>query len=226
MKLPEGFAIARGTTAGVLLISITERTPAGFYWLWNPVTGKIVRSFWGVVATSATEVAVVRNCASTCVVEVVNPASGQRKSLRLHGGGRVNAASFSSDSRYLAFAVSFDDGLVNGSATVLEVASLKTGHLTVVPRTGVSSDALAGFGWPGNDDRLVAELVFSTRTQMAFWKPGTPRAGRHHHRSRPGSRRPRRRLTRLAPATWCEPAGYRCDYVAVSGRCSGGGPAG
>jgi hypothetical protein len=174
VKLPEGFAIARGTTAGVLLISITERTPAGFYWLWSPVTGKIARSFWGVVATSATEVAVVRNCASTCVVEVVNPASGQRRSLRLPGGGRVNAASFSSDSRYLAFAVSFDDGLVNGSATVLEVASLKTGHLTVVPRTGVSSDALAGFGWPGNDDRLVAELVFSTRTQMAFWKPGTP----------------------------------------------------
>lgn len=173
VKLPEGFAIDRGTTAGVLLISITETTPDGFYWLWNPATGKTIRSFWGVIATSATEVAVVRNCVSACVVEVVNPASGQRRSLRLQGGGRVNAASFSSDGRYLAFAVIFSDGLVNGSATVLEVASLKTGRLAVVPRTGVSSDALAGFGWPGDDDRLVAELVFSTRTQMAFWKPGT-----------------------------------------------------
>ncbi len=174
VRLPDGYAIARGTTAGVLLISITERTPAGFYWLWNPATGKITRSFWGVVATSATEVAVVRNCVMTCVVEVVNPATGRRTSLRLHGGGRVNAASFSADGRYLAFAVSFDDGLVNGSGTVLEVASVKTGSLTIVPHTGVSSDALAGFGWPGNDDRLVAELVFSTDTQMAFWKPGTP----------------------------------------------------
>jgi hypothetical protein len=173
VKLPVGFAIARGTTAGVLLISITERTPAGFYWLLNPVTGKIVRSFWGVIATGATEVAVVRNCASSCVVDVVNPASGRRTPLKLHGNGQVNAASFSSDGRYLAFAVSFDDGLVNGGATELEVATLRNGHLTVVPHTGVSSDALAGFGWPGNDDRLVAELVFSTRTQVAFWKPGS-----------------------------------------------------
>ena len=173
VRLPEGFAIARGTTAGVLLISITETSPAGFYWLWNPATGKTIRSFWGVIATSATEVAVVRNCVSTCVVEVVNPASGQRTSLKLPGGGRVNAASFSSDGRYLAFAVIFNDGLVNGSATVLEVASLRTGHLSVVPHAGVSSDAIAGFGWPGDDDRLVAELVFSTTTQMAFWKPGT-----------------------------------------------------
>jgi hypothetical protein len=172
VRLPAGFAIARGTTAGVLLFSITERTPAGFYWLWDPATGKIVRSFWGVVAASATGVAVVRNCGSTCVVEVVNPASGQRTSLKLDGQGRVTAASFSSDGRYLAFAVIFDDGLVNGSATVLEVASLKTGHLTVVPHAGVTSDALAGFGWPGNGDRLVAELVFNTSTQVAFWKPG------------------------------------------------------
>ena len=108
----------------MLLISITERTPAGFYWLLDPVTGKIVRSFWGVIATSATEVAVVRNCVSSCVVDVVNPASGRRTPLQLHGNGQVNAASFSSDGRYLAFAVSFDDGLVNGGATELEVATL------------------------------------------------------------------------------------------------------
>jgi hypothetical protein len=173
VRLPVGFAIARGTTAGVLLVSITERTPAGFYWLLDPDTGKIVRSFWGVIATSATKVAVVRNCAWSCVVDVVNPASGRQTSLKLHGNGQVNAASFSSDGRYLAFAVSFDDGLVNGGATELEVASVRNGHLTVVPHTGVSTDALAGFGWPGNDDRLVAELVVGARTQVAFWKPGS-----------------------------------------------------
>jgi hypothetical protein len=177
VTLPVGYAIARGTTAGVLLVSITERTPAGFYWLWNPATGKIVRSFWGVIATSSTEVAVARNCATSCVVEVVNPASGQRALLSLHGGGQINAASFSSDGRYIAFAVSFEDGMVNGAATELEVASLKDGHLTVVPHTGVNSNALAGFGWPPNGDGLVAELVFGTRTQMAFWRPGTRALG-------------------------------------------------
>ncbi len=173
VKLPVGFTIAQGTTAGLLLVSITERTPAGSYWLLDPATGKIVRNFWGVIATSATNVAVVRNCAWSCVIDVVNPASGRQMPLNLLGHGQVNAASFSSDGRYLAFAVSFDNGLVTGAATELEVASLRNGQLAILPHTGVISDELAGFGWPGNDDRLAAELVFSTRTQLAFWKPGS-----------------------------------------------------
>lgn len=172
VKLPVGFTIARGTTAGLLLVAITERTPAGFYWLLNPATGRIVRSFWGVIATSATEVAVVRDCAWSCVVDAVNPASGRQTPLNLHGYGRVNTAAFSPDGRYLAFSVSFANGPVNGEDTELEVASLKNGRLTVVSHTGISTDALGGFGWPTNDDRLAAELVFSTKTQLAFWKPG------------------------------------------------------
>jgi hypothetical protein len=107
------------------------------------------------------------------VIEVVNAASGRRMPLNLLGHGQVSAASFSSDGRYLAFAVSFDNGLVTGGATELEVASLRNGQLAILPHTGVISDELAGFGWPGNDDRLAAELVYSTRTQLAFWKPGT-----------------------------------------------------
>ena len=141
----------------------------------------------------------MRNCAWSCVIDVVNPASGRRTPLNLLGHGQVNAASFSSDGRYLAFAVSFDDGLVNGGATELEVASLRNGHLTVLPHTGVISDALAGFGWPGNDDRLVAELVFSTRTQLAFWKPGSRAPAVTVDPRRPGSRRSRRRLTGSRP---------------------------
>ena len=173
VTLPAGYTIAQGTTAGLLLVSITERTPAGFYWLLDPATGKIVRSFWGVIATSATDVAVVRNCAWSCEIDVVNLASGRRTPLNLLGQGQVNAASFSSDGRYLAFAVSFDNGQLTGGATELEVASLRNGHLSVLPHTGVISDELAGFGWPNNDDRLAAELVYNARTQLAFWKPGT-----------------------------------------------------
>jgi hypothetical protein len=44
-----------------------------------------------------------------------------------------------------------------------------------VPGTSVSSDALAGFGWPDGQDRLVAELSFTTKVQVAAWKPGAPR---------------------------------------------------
>jgi hypothetical protein len=41
-----------------------------------------------------------------------------------------------------------------------------------VPHTWVSSDALAGFGWPADSDSLVAELNFTTKVQLASWRPG------------------------------------------------------
>jgi hypothetical protein len=47
-----------------------------------------------------------------------------------------------------------------------------SGRLTVVPDTWVSSDALAGFGWPADSDSLVAELYFTTKVQLASWRPG------------------------------------------------------
>ncbi len=45
----------------------------------------------------------------------------------------------------------------------------------VVPGSAVSSDALDGFGWPGGGDRLVAELSFTTKVQVASWRPGAAR---------------------------------------------------
>ena len=54
----------------------------------------------------------------------------------------------------------------------LEVASVTSGHLTAVPGTSVSSDALVGFGWPADSDSLVAEFAFTTKTQLASWRPG------------------------------------------------------
>jgi hypothetical protein len=60
-------------------------------------------------------------------------------------------------------------------ALQLDVASMASGRLTVVPGTWVSSDALIGFGWPAVSDTLVAELSFTTRAQLASWRPGAAR---------------------------------------------------
>jgi hypothetical protein len=44
-----------------------------------------------------------------------------------------------------------------------------------VPETWVSSDALVGFGWAASSDSLVAELSFTTKVQLASWRPGERR---------------------------------------------------
>ena len=62
-----------------------------------------------------------------------------------------------------------------GATGLIDVASVATGRLTVVPRTFVSSDAMAGFGWPATSDTLIAELSFTTRVQVASWRPGAAR---------------------------------------------------
>ena len=53
--------------------------------------------------------------------------------------------------------------------------SLASGHLTAVPQTWVSSDALVGFGWAAGSDSLVAEFSFTTKVQLASWRLGASR---------------------------------------------------
>ena len=48
-------------------------------------------------------------------------------------------------------------------------------RLAAVPGTWVSSDALVGFGWPAGSDSLVAEFSFTTKVQLASWRPGASR---------------------------------------------------
>jgi len=57
----------------------------------------------------------------------------------------------------------------------LELVSMATGRLTAVPQTWVSSTALVGFGWAADQDSLVAELAFTTKVQLASWRPGASR---------------------------------------------------
>ena len=76
----------------------------------------------------------------------------------------------------LAVQLSFSNDSADGAQAVqLELMSMATGRLTAVPQTWVSSTALVGFGWPASSDSLVAELSFTTKVQLASWRPGASR---------------------------------------------------
>ena len=109
-------------------------------------------------------------------MHVLHLATGRDTVVRLPAGSSATDGAFSPDGDYLALQVSFGSGGDGGAlAMQLQVASTATGHLTAVPGTWVSSDALVGFGWPGGGDRLVAELSFLTKVQVAAWRPGAAR---------------------------------------------------
>jgi hypothetical protein len=174
VRLPAGYMIVRGTVRGLLLAAVAPRPGAIAEGLLDPATGHLTAVPTPVVAASATEVAVTMPCSSTsCRLTVVNLATGRSGQVVLPHGTSVANAAFSPDGGYLALQVNAAPGGADGgSATRLEVAATATGALTPVPDTSLSSDALIGFGWPPGGDRLVAELSFTTKVQLASWRPG------------------------------------------------------
>jgi hypothetical protein len=109
-------------------------------------------------------------------VQVLNLATGRQVSVELPAASSVSNAAFSPDGSFLAVQLGFSDDTDDGAMAVrLELASTASGHLTAVPQTWVSSDALVGFGWAASSDSLVAELNFTTKVQLASWRPGASR---------------------------------------------------
>jgi hypothetical protein len=171
VTLPAGQVIMQATDRGLLLGPLVASSRAAAYKLWNPADRRASRSFGEVIAASATEVAwVLPGCTPACQVQVLDLTTGGLTTVTLPGGSSAASGAFSPDGRFLALEASFYDG--GSLAAQLDVASPTTGRLTAVPGTWVSSDALVGFGWPASDDSLVAELSFTTRIQVASWRPG------------------------------------------------------
>ena len=144
--------------------------------LWDPAAPQASRTFDGVIAASATQIAWSPSCDARCRVQVLNLANGRRASAELPAASSIANAAFSPDGSSLVIQVSFSDNTANGARAVqLERFSLASGHLTAVPQTWVSSDALIGFGWPASSNSLVAEFSFTTKTQLASWRLGASR---------------------------------------------------
>jgi hypothetical protein len=176
VRLPAGYLIAQGTDRGLLLAPVAQDSGTMPDTLWDPAPPQSSRAFTGVIAASATEIAWAPPCAARCRVQVLNLATGRQVSVELPAASSVSNAAFSPDGSLLAVQLGFSDDSDDGATAVrLELASTASGHLTAVPETWVSSDALVGFGWAASSDSLVAELSFTTKVQLASWRPGDRR---------------------------------------------------
>ena len=176
LRLPAGYLIEQGTDRGLLLAPMAQRQGTMADKLWDPAAPQPSRTFEGVIAASATQIAWAPQCVARCRVQVLNLATGRQVSVELPEASSVANAAFSPDGSFLAVQVSFGDDADDGALAVqLELASMASGRLTAVPETWVSSDALVGFGWPASSDSLVAELSFTTKVQLASWHPGASR---------------------------------------------------
>jgi len=175
LRLPAGYLIEQGTDRGLLLAPVAQDSGTMPDTLWDPAP-QPSRAFAGVIAASATEIAWAPPCIARCRVQVLNLATGRQVSIELPAASSVANAAFSPDGSFLVVQVSFSDGSDDGDLAVqLELVSVASGRLTAVPDTWVSSDALVGFGWPASSDSLVAELSFTTKMQLAVWRPGASR---------------------------------------------------
>ena len=175
-RLPAGYLIEQGTSRGLLLAPAALRTGTLADKLWDPAAPQASRSFDGVIAASATHIAWAPPCVARCHVQVLNLATGRTVSAELPAASSVANAAFSPDGSFLVVQVGFSDNAADGALAVqLELVSLASGRLTAVPHTWVSSDALIGFGWPAGSDSLVAEFSFTTKVQLASWRPGASR---------------------------------------------------
>jgi hypothetical protein len=176
VTLPPGYVIDQATDRGLLLAPAVQRPGPSTYTLWDNVGSRPSRTFTGVIAASANAVAWAPACDPVCRVQVLDLATGRRTTVTLPKVSSAANAAFSPGGNLLALEMSFYNGGDDGAlATQLDVASVASGRLTVVPGTFASSDALVGFGWLAGGDSLIAELNFTTKVQGTSWRPGATR---------------------------------------------------
>ena len=176
ITLPAGYLIERGTSRGLLLAPVAPEAGTIADRLWDPAAPQPGRTFTGVIAASATQIAWVPPCSTRCRVQVLNLATGRPQTVGMPAASSVANAAFSADGGLLAVELSFSNNSADGAQPVqLELVSMATGRLTAVPQTWVSSSALVGFGWAAGGDSLVAELAFTTKVQLTSWRPGASR---------------------------------------------------
>ncbi len=174
VSLPAGYVIEQATDRGLLLAPAVQHPGPPAYTLWDSTGSRASSTFAGVVAASANAIAWAPACDPICRVQALDLATGRRTIVTLPGSA-ANAA-FSPDGDLLAVELSFYNGGDDGAlATQLDVISVASGRLTVVPGTWASSDAMVGFGWLAGGDSLIAELSFTTKVQVTSWRPGATR---------------------------------------------------
>ena len=176
VRLPAGYQIVQGTSRGLLLASVIERSPATAFLLWNPATGLISRSFDDVIAASRGEIAWRPECGTVCALYLLDLTTGRDTTVRLPASEIPVSGAFSPGGTFLALQVSVGSGRAGTQAGWLVVVAADSGRLLPTPRTLAGGASLTGFGWPVSGDRLVAELSSAAGTQVVSWRPGADQA--------------------------------------------------
>jgi hypothetical protein len=172
-RLPRGYIIDQGTSAGLLLVPQLVRAGVARYELWDPGTGRPGRSFPNVIAVSAGEIAWMPACAARCAVHVLNLDGGPGRTIPLPGRSQAYEGAFSPDGRLLALLVTARTGAGGRAVAVrLAVAAVASGRLTAVPGTTVGSGNGVDLGWQAGSGQLVADVSLQNSWQVAVWRPG------------------------------------------------------
>jgi hypothetical protein len=175
-RLPRGYVIDQGTTAGLLLVPELARAGVVRYQLWQPGTGRVSRSFPNVIAASPGEIAWMPACTARCAVHVLNLDGGSGRVIALPGRSQAYQGAFSPDGRLLALQVTARTGAGgHATATRLAVAAVASGKLTAVPGTTIGAGIGVDFGWQPASRRLVAAASLQDGWQVAVWRPGDAR---------------------------------------------------
>ena len=170
-RLPAGYAIYQATDRGLLLMPISEGTGPQADLLWNPAEPKGGRVFDAVVAASPTEIAWTPPCATRCRVQVLDLDTGRSSATQLPAGSVAEGAAFSPSGTLLALQLMSGQG--GGEPSIqLEVASMASGQVTVLPGTFVGNSTVVSFGWPTVGDSMIAEFIFPSAVQLVAWHPG------------------------------------------------------
>lgn len=171
-RLPAGYGI-EAQVRGYLLLTPNSQGPGPVLdELWDPSTRRVIRTFAGVVAASANQVA--WGLCGGCAVHVLDLRTGSTATIGVPARTWAFDGMFSADDRFLA--VHLSGGVrPDGWATLdrLAVIDLQTGQLRLLAGSAVGTDRTAGltFGWQGSSDTLVAAVTGHVVEQIGIWHP-------------------------------------------------------
>jgi hypothetical protein len=179
ITLPKGYYIKRAVGPYLLLSKFDQGPLPATDLLWDPASGRPVRTFTGVIASGAAEIAWQPSIhCGTCAVHIVNVRSGQAATIALPANTWAYSGTFSADGHLLALAAS--TSRVAGGAAVLArlgVVDTSNARLTFLRGSSIraATEDLLTFGWLEATQRLVAVLGREgTPVQIAAWQPGQP----------------------------------------------------
>lgn len=180
-RLPAGYLFGHAVGGDLLLGPVSEVPGTVLYKLWDPVARRVVRTFDDVIAAGPQAIAWGPICVD-CPVHVLSPLTGTTATISLPRGtwAASPGGTFSSDGRYLAFALWAGTARDGGpTSTRIAVIDLSGRRLLIVPGSTLSGESAAGalsFGWEPRGHRLIAVLPGPGETiQVASWQPGQAR---------------------------------------------------